>query len=142
MPTRSTTVIAAPPADVFAVIADVERYPEWIDQLKAVEVLDRDGEGRASRARFVVDAGVFADTVVLDHEWGADRADWRLVEGGKVRRQDGTYLLRAVDGGTEVTYELGLDVDMPMFGLFRGQAERAIVDGGLRALKGRVERGA
>lgn len=36
-----SATIAAPPARVFEVISDVERYPEWRDDVSAVEVLDR-----------------------------------------------------------------------------------------------------
>ena len=47
-----TTAIAASPEAVLAILLDFPRYPEWAHDLKAVEVLDTDAAGRATRVRF------------------------------------------------------------------------------------------
>jgi ribosome-associated toxin RatA of RatAB toxin-antitoxin module len=47
----------------FEVAADAERYPEWHPVIKSLGVLDRDSEGRAAKARLVVDASVSTVTV-------------------------------------------------------------------------------
>jgi uncharacterized membrane protein len=137
--TTSTIVIDAPFDTVYRVIADVAAYPDWISQLKSAEVLEADPEGRPSRVRFSIDAGMFSDDLVMAYEWSATGAEWHLVSGSKVREQTGGYRLSAVDGGTSVEYDLRLDVDMPMFSLFRGQAERMLTDAALTSLKKRVE---
>jgi hypothetical protein len=38
--------------DCFAVAVDLEAYPEWADSISAVDVEDRDEQGRPIRARF------------------------------------------------------------------------------------------
>jgi hypothetical protein len=53
---------------------------------------------------------------------------------------DGSYTLtEAVDGSTEVTYQLTVDVAIPMLGLMKRKAEKVIIDTALKELKKRVE---
>ncbi|MDQ1679367.1 MAG: hypothetical protein QOI42_226 [Frankiaceae bacterium] len=137
--TTSTIQIAAPPEAVYAVIVDIAAYPEWISQLKGAEVLATDDLGRPSRVRFVIDAGVFSDTLVQAYVWSDTGATWELESGQKVREQTGGYRLTPAGGGTSVEYDLRLDADVPMFSLLRGQIERMLTDAALTSLKKRVE---
>lgn len=41
--------------------------------------------------------------------------------------------------GTEVTYELAVDLQIPMIGMLKRKAERKITDSALKDLKKRVE---
>jgi hypothetical protein len=41
--------------------------------------------------------------------------------------------------GTEVTYELAVDLAVPMLGLLKRKAERRLIDTALKDLKKRVE---
>ncbi|MFF0542257.1 SRPBCC family protein [Nocardia thailandica] len=140
--TQRSIVIEAPSPRVMAVIADLESYPEWVAAAKSVEVLDRDAAGRAITARFVLDAGVVKDTYVLSYTWRADdkAVSWRLLSGDLQKAQDGTYqLLDRPDGSTEVVYELTVDLNIPMIGMFKRKAEKVITDTALKELKKRVE---
>ncbi len=85
--TQSITV-AAPPADVMAVIADFPSYPEWVAAAKQVDVLETGPDGRARRVHFVLDAGAVKDDYVLEYTWDGDRqVSWTLVKGQMQRRQ-------------------------------------------------------
>ena len=137
--TTSSIHIDAPLEAVYAVIVDVGSYPEWISQLLSAEVLDKDPQGRPSQVRFSIDAGMFSDDLVVAYTWSDTGAQWQLVSGTKVREQTGGYRLARDGNGTAVEYDLRLDVDMPMFSLFRGQAERMLTDAALTSLKKRVE---
>jgi hypothetical protein len=64
---------------------------------------------------------------------------WRLVEGNLLKAMDGSYVLSPTARGTTVTYNLRVDVNMPMIGMFRRKAEKTIIDGALKGLKKRVE---
>jgi ribosome-associated toxin RatA of RatAB toxin-antitoxin module len=44
--------IAASPERLFEVVTDFERYTDWARDLKAVEVVERDEEGRAVEVRY------------------------------------------------------------------------------------------
>ncbi|MGI8537273.1 MAG: SRPBCC family protein [Mycobacteriales bacterium] len=136
----STITIAAPPVEVMAVIADIASYPEWTGQIKSTEVLETDAEGRPQQARFVLDAGVLRDEYVLAYVWGDLEVSWELVGKSSVQKsQVGTYALAPAGEGTEVTYQLAVDIAMPMLGMFKRKAEKMIMDSALKELKKRVE---
>jgi ribosome-associated toxin RatA of RatAB toxin-antitoxin module len=140
--TESSTVIAAVPAVVMGVIADVARYPEWTDGMKSVEILSKYEDDKPADVRFVVDAGAIKDTYVLEYDWADDDSSvsWKLTEGGMLKAMDGSYVLTDNgDGSTTVAYRLAVDVSIPMIGLIKRKAEKVIVDTALRGLKERVE---
>ena len=136
----STITISAPPDAVMAVIADIDRYPEWTGQIKSAEVLEADAAGRPRQARFVMDAGVLKDEYVLEYDWNAAGVAWHLVGTSAVQKsQVGSYALAPRADGTEVTYSLSVDIAMPMLGMFKRKAEKMIMDSALKELKKRVE---
>ncbi len=136
----STLTISAPPERVLAVIADIAGYPEWTGQIKSAEVLERDAQDRPAQARFVMDAGALKDEYVLAYVWTDTSVTWRLVSPSTVQKsQVGAYRLVRVGDATEVTYELAVDLALPMLGMFKRKAEKMIMDSALKALKKRVE---
>jgi hypothetical protein len=139
--TTSSITIDAGRAAVMAVIADLAAYPEWAGQVKSTEVLTTGADGRPETVRFVLDAGVISDTYTLAYTWQDDqRVSWRVVEPGKmISRLDGSYLLGDTGRGIEVTYELAVDLAVPMIGMIKRKAEKVIVDTALKGLKKRVE---
>ena len=138
--TQSITV-AAPPADVMAVIADFPAYPEWVAAAKQVDVLETGPDGRARRVHFVLDAGPVTDDYVLEYTWDCDRrVSWQLVQSQMQKRQEGSYTLReTTPGTTEVTYAITIDLSIPMLGMIKRKGEKVILDTALKELKKRVE---
>lgn len=142
--TESSITVDAAPADVLAVIADLDSYPQWAAAVKDVEVLSRKA-GKPERARFVVDNGPIKDTYVLDYSWpsakaGVGTVSWQLVEADIIKKLDGSYELASNGGtGTTVIYRLAVDVKIPMLGMLKRKAEKVIIDTALKELKKRVE---
>lgn len=139
--TSQTIYIEADPATVLDVIADIDSYPEWISEYKEAEVQERGTDGYPKVVRFVMDAGVIKDTLVMTYEWPKSRRSlsWTLVSSSLLRSLDGTYRLAAKGSGTDVTYELSVDLAVPMIGLLKRKAERRLTDTALKDLKKRVE---
>ena len=139
--TESSIVINAGPAAIMDVIADLPAYPEWSDGVKSVEVLTEYEDGRPGDARFDVDAGPIKDTYELAYEWDGDtKCTWKLVKGGVIKKNDGSYTLTDNgDGSTKVDYSLVIDLSVPMLGMLKRKAEKTIVDTALKGLKARVE---
>ena len=136
--TSASIEIAASPAEIMAVIADVEHYPEWVDSMKSAEVLTWSGQNPKT-VRMVLDHNLVKDDYVLAYEWQPAKVSWHLVEGTLLKAMDGAYELEATDGRTTVTYHLAVDVNLPMIGLFKRKAEQTIIDAALQNLKKRVE---
>ncbi len=102
---------------------------------------ERGTDGYPKVVRFVMDAGVIKDTLVMTYEWPKSRRSlsWTLVSSSLLRSLDGTYRLAAKGSGTDVTYELSVDLAVPMIGLLKRKAERRLTDTALKDLKKRVE---
>ncbi|ORB27582.1 SRPBCC family protein [Mycolicibacterium parafortuitum] len=139
--TAQTIYIDAEPATVMDVIADIGSYPDWVAEYKETEVLETDDEGYPKKARLVLDAAVLRDTMVLVYQWPADHASvtWSLESSTLLKALDGAYRLVPKGSGTEVTYELSVDLMIPMIGLLKRKAERRLTDTALKDLKKRVE---
>ena len=132
--------IDATPKVVMDEIADFEAYPEWSGQIKSVSVDEAGPDGRAKQVTFTLDAGVLKDEYTLAYTWqGDDRVDWTLVKSKALKSQVGAYVLADQGAGTEVTYNLTVDLNIPMLGMFKRKAEKVIIDTALKGLKKRVE---
>lgn len=133
-------VVQADPDACWAVLLDVESYPSWVPDLKSVGVLERDGEGRGLVVEFRA-AGFGRSTTYslrYDHD-EPRRLGWQLEQGDVERAIDGAYILQPVDGGTKITYELSIDLKVPMPGFVKRRAEERIIRAALPQLKARVE---
>ena len=139
--TSSSIVVDAPPADVMAVIADFESYPEWAKGVQKAEVTAAGAAGRADQVYFALDVSPIKDEYTLAYDWDGDReVTWTLVEGNMLRMLDGAYtLVDRGDGTTEVTYRLALDVSIPLIGMLKRKGEKILIDTALKGLKKRVE---
>jgi ribosome-associated toxin RatA of RatAB toxin-antitoxin module len=139
--TTQTIYIDADPKTVMNVIADIKSYPQWVSEYPETEVLEADDEGYPKTARLVLEAKVIKDTMVLAYDWPPDRKSvrWSLVSSSLLRSLNGAYLLSPKGSGTDVTYELSVDLIIPMIGLLKRKAERILTDTALKDLKKRVE---
>ena len=134
------TAISAAPDEVYAVIADLDAYPEWADDVVRTEVIERHG-GLPRVVAFEVDARIALVHYVLEYQHDPPyRVRWRLLEGELLRRLDGTYRLAPDEGtATSVRYELDAELAVPLPAYVQRRAAQAILDTGLEGLRRRVE---
>ncbi|MFM8597903.1 MAG: SRPBCC family protein [Mycobacterium sp.] len=139
--TVQTIYIDADPRTVMDVIADIAAYPEWVSEYTDAEVLETDDRGNPRVARLVLEATVLNDTMVLEYDWPADRnsVQWSLVSSSLLKALEGRYTLKPKGTGTDVTYELSVDLRVPMIGLLKRKAERRLTETALKDLKNRAE---
>ena len=140
---REQITIAAPVDACFATLVDLEHYPEWVGDLKEVAVVERDDAGRGLVVEFRA-AGMGRSTTYrlrYDYDGAPNRLGWTLEEGDITRAIEGAYLLSPTEegAGTEVVYELAVDLIMPIPGFVKRRAEDRIIKSALQALKARVE---
>lgn len=140
--TTSDIVIEAPADRIMDVIADFEAYPVWATGVKTADVVSTTDTGRAEQVRFVLDAAPIRDEYELTYVWDGSRTvSWSLVvPGSMLTSMDGAYVLEPVaEGRTRVTYQLAVDVSVPLLGMLKRKAEKVIIDTALKGLKKRVE---
>lgn len=149
--TQGSVEIAASPAAVLEVIADLPGYPRWSPGLREVEILEQTagptGAPRPQRVRLRIDSGPIRDTSTLAYDWDADGVSWHLVEGTLLTSLEGRYTVIGLPEGTaaadarasRVTYEVAVALAVPLPGLIRRQAEKVLIDTALSGLKHHVE---
>jgi ribosome-associated toxin RatA of RatAB toxin-antitoxin module len=138
---EGSTEVYATPAEVMAVVADFEAYPDWVGNLEQVEVMARDRRGRGTRVAFRLRTPVGDQAYTLAYRYQPKDAGvtWTYVEG-TLDDLAGSYILEpAADGATRVTYRLEVALGVPLPGLVKRQAARQIVRSALSDLKRRVE---
>ena len=142
--TAERMVVSGTPERCLAVVLDVERYPEWVGDLKAVDVLERDEDGRAAVVAFRAAAFGRSTNYTLEYDYSRvpDEVSWVQRDGDLTSRLDGAYHFAATaDGETEVTYRLTVDLRVPIPGFVKRRAEGHILHAAVRDLKSRVESG-
>ncbi len=139
--TTSDIVIDAPAYRIMDVIADFGAYPDWATGVKTADVVRSTSSGRAEQVHFVLDATPIRDEYDLGYVWDGDRTvSWSLAEAGSMlTSMDGAYILEPVADGTRVTYQLAVDVSVPLLGMLKRKAEKVIIDTALKGLKKQVE---
>jgi ribosome-associated toxin RatA of RatAB toxin-antitoxin module len=138
---EGSTEVYATLAEVMAVVADFEAYPDWVGNLEEVEVLARDRRGRGTRVAFRLRTPMGDQAYTLAYRYQPKDAGvtWTYVEG-TLDDLAGSYTLEpAADGATKVTYRLEVALGVPLPGLVKRQAARQIVRSALSDLKRRVE---
>jgi hypothetical protein len=137
--------VQASPALCFGYAADFEEYPTWAKDVKDVTVHARDAQGRGTRVEYRAAALGRSIRYTLDYDWSeAPRAfTWTLVEGEMLRALDGRYEFTPdggpEPGGTLVTYDLHIDLSLPMPGMLKRRAGALIVRNALQELKHAAE---
>lgn len=140
--TASLTIsIAAPLELCWAVATDFERYPEWAKDVKSAVVRTRDGEGRATEVEFRTSALGRSThyTLAYDYDAAPHRLSWRMTEGDIMRAVDGAYMFAPdSSGGVVLTYNLSIDLVVPLPGFVKRRAEVRILNT-VKELKIRAE---
>ncbi len=132
--------VDADPEALFEVAADIESYPEWASGVRQVEILQRDEDGRARRASFVLEGFVKEIAYELVYEYDFPRRmTWTADPSPDIDMLEGSYTFTPKeDGGTEVVYAFRVAPTFKIPGFIRRQAEKQIVTTALRGLRKRV----
>jgi uncharacterized membrane protein len=139
---KSTVTIEAPISDIQKTLSELDKYPEWSTQIKSAESLETDGQGRITKIKMSIDAGMMKDRVVLDYDWSQapEKIIFSLEEADLLTSMDGAYTFKSIDSeSTEVTYELGVSLSMSIPEMMRKKAEKATIDAALAQLKSHLE---
>ena len=128
---------------MWQIAADVERYPDWVRDVKDVVVRSRDEQQRPSEVEFRASALGRSTHYTLAYDYSAapEKVSWQLVHGDITRAIDGAYTFTpsaAGPGSTDVVYELSIELVVPLPGFVKRRAEVRILNT-LKELKARAE---
>ena len=141
----ASATIAAPIDRCFEHAADVDRIAEWQDGVTAVEVLERDADGRALVAEITNDAKVRTVKVRVRFTYDAPHGlSWTQVKGD-LKSLEGSWAFTESGGATTATYSLAIDPGRVLGMLVRGPVVDRVRDLMVKArpeqLKRRAEAG-
>ena len=139
---KSSINIDAPISAVQAVLFALDKYPEWSAQIKSAEAIAHDDQGRVTKVKMSIDAGMMKDRLTLDYDWSAapNKLSFSLDEADLLTGMDGIYSINSIDEDTtEVSYELEVSLSMPIPAMMRQKAEKATIDAALSQLKTYLE---
>ena len=135
-------VIKAPVETIRGALLDFESYPDWMKNVKGIEVLKKDTEGRGKHVQYTVDAIIKKVTYTLDYDYSDDEITIGYVEGD-LKDVSAKYVFETIDDdSTRVSYEFGLEVAFPVPGLksvVQKRASKMIISAALKDLKKRAE---
>ena len=117
----STADIDAPIDQVWKLVEDVEKAPDWQGGLKDIEAIERDAEGRATLVESASDAKVrtIKSTVRFAYD-GPTRLSWTQ-EKGEMKSVEGSWDLEDLgDDRTRATYSLEVDMGRMLSMVIRG----------------------
>lgn len=135
--------VNAAPDEVYGVAIDFGNYPRWAKDVKSAQVLSTDEDGRGLQVEYRAAAMGRSMRYVLEYDYSdaPDAFRWQLLEGDMLRRLDGQYAFAADGDSTRVTYDLAVELAIPLPGLIKRRASGLIMGNALRELKNECERG-
>jgi uncharacterized membrane protein len=135
-----TVTVAAPIDTVLATVRDIASEPEWVAEIRTVDILESDADGRPLQAHLTASAPVGTDEYTLAYTHRDDGLSWSLVSGKLQTGQDASYTLRAVDDAhTEVTFDLKISHNLPLPGFLRRKVIGDLASNRVKGLTKRVE---
>jgi len=138
--TESIIVNAAPEV-VYAVVTDFANYANWVSDLKRIDVLERDADGRALEVEFRAAAFGRSTTYALryDYSRAPESISWHQTRGDLTETMQGQYRFERVGDATRVTYDLEVELLVPIPHFIKSRAAQRIQTQALGELKARAE---
>jgi ribosome-associated toxin RatA of RatAB toxin-antitoxin module len=135
-------LVNAEPLAVYKVATDFGHYVDWAADLKKVDVLSTDDQGRALEVAFRAAAFGRSTSYTLRYDYAEapEVLSWSQTRGDLTTVLNGAYRFAASGTGTKVTYELEVELLVPIPSFVKSRAASRIQSQALRELKARAER--
>jgi ribosome-associated toxin RatA of RatAB toxin-antitoxin module len=136
------TVMAAA-EDIYPILKEMDKYPEFMPDLVSVEVLERKDNTTVTKWVSNVDGRIIKWTELDVFDDAQKHIAYRQIEGD-LKKFEGEWVLTPVDGGTEIKLTVDFEFGIPMIsGLLNPilkKKVRANSENMLKAIKERLER--
>jgi ribosome-associated toxin RatA of RatAB toxin-antitoxin module len=134
-------VVHAPPDVVYFVVTDFLNYASWVSDLKSVTILESDSDGRPLEVEFRAAAFGRSTTYALRYDYGRapEQLSWSQTHGDITESLEGRYRFDPDDEGTNVTYDLEVEMLVPIPAFVKSRAAHRIQTQALNELKAQAE---
>ena len=134
-------VVNAAPDVVYRVATDFEQYAQWVSDVKRIDVLEHDVDGRPVEVEFRAAAYGRSTIYALryDYSQAPHQLHWIQTRGDLTDTMIGQYRFEASGSGTKVTYDLEVELLVPIPSFVKARAAQRIQSQALRELKARAE---
>ena len=135
-----SVVVSAGLEACFAMTIDFEKYPEWAHDVKQATVLTRDADGRPTVVEFRASALGRSTHYTLEYDYAhaPNKLSWHMSDGDIMRSIIGSYTFESAGTSTRITYDLAVELVIPLPGFVKRRAEMRILST-LKELKTRIE---
>jgi hypothetical protein len=122
-------------------VTDFANYASWVSDLKRIEVLESDAAGRPLEVEFRAAAFGRSTTYALryDYSRAPEQLSWTQTHGDLTETLQGQYRFEPDDRGTKVTYDLEVELLVPIPTFVKSRAAQRIQTQALRELKAQAE---
>lgn len=120
MPTvESSVIIHAPVEKVFALARDIEAFPEFMPDLRKVNILEKSPDGSRLKSEFIGYIKDFRLTIkwVEEDHWDEQEKTCRFsLVKGDFKSYSGTWKFEPEGDGTKYTSVIDFEYDIPLIG--------------------------
>ncbi|MCS3917994.1 SRPBCC family protein [Fervidibacter sacchari] len=124
-------IVRAPLEQVFATARQVERFPDWLDYVTAIRVLERSEDGKVVISEWEASVPMFglkARWVERD-EWDEEKKVCRFaLQEGDLDKYEGEWLFEPHPEGTKMRLIVNYEYRVPIGGAIVQQLVRKIVE--------------
>lgn len=134
-------MVNATPETVYRVVTDFANYINWVSDVKRIDVMERDTEGRPLEVEFRAAAFGRSTTYALryDYSRAPELLSWFQIHGDITEMMQGQYRFEPVGAGTKVTYDLEVELLVPIPTFIKARAAHRIQTQALNELKAQAE---
>jgi len=135
-------VVHAPPEVVYSVVTDFLHYATWVSDLKDVTILESDSDGRPLEVEFRAAAYGRSTTYALryDYSRAPEQLNWSQIRGDITQSLEGQYRFDPDEAGTKLTYDLEVEMLVPIPAFVKSRAAHRIQTQALNELKAQAEK--
>lgn len=137
-----TLPVKADPSEIYPILKDMEKYPEFMHDLVSVEVLERQEAATVTKWVSNVDGRIIRWTEQDIFDDAKMHIAYRQIEGD-LKKFEGEWVLTPIDGGTEIKLTVDFEFGIPMIaGLLNPILKKKVrvnSENMLKAIKDRLE---
>jgi coenzyme Q-binding protein COQ10 len=137
-----TLPVQAAAADIYPILKDMEKYPEFMTDLVSVEVLERFDNTTVTKWVSNVDGRIIRWTEQDIFDDSRMHIAYRQI-AGDLKKFEGEWVLTPIDGGTEIKLTVDFEFGIPMIaGLLNPILKKKVrinSENMLKAIKERLE---